>query len=188
MLRIKLPGGIIGEVSAGFFGMLCLFWEVSGTGEHGAAALLLAILLHEGGHLLGFYWTGIPVRRVTLDVGGICIRPEEGIFPFREQLLTLTGGSISSLLFAGLMLLCRLPPDYVRWQLYCGIFSLLPLPGLDGGEILTLLAGRWFPGSDRGLQRVFMGVKILLSMVLAVGCAVSRSFLPLAWDICLWMN
>lgn len=188
MLRIKLPGGIIGEVSAGFFGMLCLFWEASGTGEHGAAALLLAILLHESGHLLCFYGTGIPIERMTLDVGGVCIRPKEGFFPFGSQLLTLIGGSAASFLFAGLMALCGLPSDYARWQLYCGLFSLLPLPGLDGGEILTLLVCRWFPGSDRGLKWLFIGVKILLSILLVMGCRVTGRFFLLVWGICLWMN
>lgn len=188
MLQINLPGGITGEISAGFFGMLCLFWEVNGTGEHGAAALLLAILLHEGGHLFCFYRTGIPVRRITLDAGGICIHPDEGLFPFWEQILTLIGGSGASFIFAGLMLFGGLPLEYARWQLYCGIFSLLPLPGLDGGEIIALLAGRWFPGSGLGLQRIFICIKVLLSVILAVGCMMAGNFLPLIWGICLWMN
>ncbi len=188
MFQIQLPGGITGEVSAGFFGMLCLFWEISGTGGAGASALLLAMLLHETGHLLCFWGTGIPPRRITLDWNGICIRPDEGIFPFGAQLLTLVGGSGASLLFAGLMALFPLPPDYARWQLYCGLMSLVPLPGLDGGEIAALLAGRLFPGKEGGLRAVFAGTKIVLSILLLLVSRKARNFLPLVWGICLWIR
>ena len=188
MLRFKMPGGRLLEISPAFFGMLCLFWEVSGTGEHGALALLLAIFLHEGGHLLGFFRTGIPVQRVTLDWSGITIRPAAGIYPFRSQLLTLLGGSAASFLWAGMTMLLPLPPEYGWMQLVCGGFSLLPLPGLDGGEIATLLAGRWFPGKERGLQCFFQAVKLLFSILLAVICFRTGSLLPLIWCVCLLLT
>lgn len=185
MLRLRFPGGRQLEISPGFFGMLCLFWELSGTGEHGAMALLLAIFLHESGHLLAFLAAGIPVQRLTLSWSGAAIRPRPGIYPFSAQLLTLLAGSAASFLWAGVTALLPLPDEYMWMQLFCGGFSLLPLPGLDGGEIAALLAGRWFPGNERGLTYFFRAVKLLLAALLMVACVQGGSFLPMVWCVCL---
>jgi hypothetical protein len=171
--------------SAGFFGVLCLFWELSGADGGETAAILLAILLHEGGHLAAFRRTGIPVQRITFDWNGVCIRPGAGFYPFFSTLCTLLGGSAASFLAAGLSALLCLPSVCAKWQLICGIFSLLPLPGLDGGEVVTLLFARFFP--DRTPDRLFLAARLTVSLLLLVLCRRIGSVLPLVWGLFLWI-
>ena len=49
MIRFRLKNGTEWQFGADFFGVLCLSWELGGAGERAALALLMAVLLHEGG-------------------------------------------------------------------------------------------------------------------------------------------
>ena len=100
MIRFRLKNGTEWQLGADFFGVLCLSWELGGAGERAALALLTAVLLHEGGHLLAYLLSGIPLRRVIFDFRGVLIRPEPGFYPFASELSALLAGSGTSFLWA----------------------------------------------------------------------------------------
>ena len=87
MIQIRFRAGSRVEIWPGFFGMLALWWELSGAGEMAAVAMLGAVALHEGGHLLCFWRAGIPVREVVLDFRGVTIRPGVGLYGWKKTLL-----------------------------------------------------------------------------------------------------
>lgn len=138
--------GIWWEFWPGFFGMLALWWELSGAGEIAALAMLAAVLLHESGHLFFFWRTGIPVERVVFDFRGVTIRPAQGIYPHRKLLLTSAGGCIFSIIgvIAGWLLSVSCGVSDIWWQASAAaaIYSLLPLPGTDGAELAQVACRR----------------------------------------------
>ena len=127
MIRLHFRKDLLLDVWPGFFGVLALWWELSGAGEVAALAMLGAVLLHECGHLFCYWRTGIPVNRITFDFRGITIRPAQGIYPHKKQLATISGGCLfsiagalagwaasvwsASLIFGGRL---PLPPLFIR--------------------------------------------------------------------------
>ena len=139
MIQIRFRAGSRVEIWPGFFGMLALWWELSGAGEMAAVAMLGAVALHEGGHLLCFWRAGIPVREVVLDFRGVTIRPGVGLYGWKKTLLAVSGGCICSIAGAAAGWLLGLPD--IWWQVLAAVavYSLLPLPGTDGWEMVRML-------------------------------------------------
>lgn len=187
MIRLRLWGGVELRLGADFFGVLCLSWELGGAGEGAAWAILWAVLIHEGGHLLAYRLGGIPVRLCTFDYRGICIRPRQGFYPFWAELGAVCAGSGFSFLWAALAYLTPLPPVFWQSSLVMGVWSLLPLKGMDGGEIAALIAGRLWPGCEGGLRVFFLVTRAAVTILIVAGCIALQSVLPLFWAVCLWM-
>ena len=186
MIRFRLKNGTEWQLGADFFGVLCLSWELGGAGERAALALLTAVLLHEGGHLLAYLLSGIPLRRVIFDFRGVLIRPEPGFYPFSSELSALLAGSSTSFLWAAAAFIL-FPPAFWQASFAMGLWSILPLPGMDGGEVVSLIAGRIWPGCDHGLRLFFICTRALVTLFIAFGCLALQSPLPLFWAACLWM-
>ena len=127
MIRLHFRKDLLLDVWPGFFGVLALWWELSGAGEVAALAMLGAVLLHECGHLFCYWRTGIPVNRITFDFRGITIRPAQGIYPIKNSSLQSAAAVFSaspvrlpvgqrrsgsaSLIFGGRL---PLPPLFIR--------------------------------------------------------------------------
>lgn len=127
------------QVSPGFLVLtaLLLFLDREGT----APAVLAAWLVHEGGHLLLLYGVGGRVRKVELTLNGVKIEAEQGrgLSYTGELLSVLAGPGINLALALGC---ARLGEGWYLFSganLALGIFNLLPIPGLDGGRVFTLL-------------------------------------------------
>ena len=186
MIRFRLKNGTEWQLGADFFGVLCLSWELGGAGGERGPGLLMAVLLHEGGHLLAYLLSGIPLRRVIFDFRGVLIRPEPGFYPFSSELSALLAGSGTSFLWAAAAFIL-FPPAFWQASFAMGLWSLLPLPGMDGGEVVSLIAGRIWPGCDHGLRLFFIFTRALVTLFIALGCLALQSPLPLFWAACLWM-
>ena len=96
---------------------------------------LTAILVHELGHCLGAWLTGIPLRRSAVGAGGFSLDFAMENVTYRQELTVLVSGSglgLLSLLFFN-------APVYRAGALCLNLANLLPLPGLDGGRILYCL-------------------------------------------------
>ena len=151
-----------------FFAMLCVFFQL---GEEPWGTLcLLASLIHEAGHLFAFAVQKTPPRELHFQLGGIRLVPPDDPLPFWGELGTLAGGGAVSLLCGGILWRLGMSEAALP-HLFTGFFSLLPVPGLDGGEILSLVWSRIFPGYDRVL--LFIGR----------GCAVLFAALAVCWSI-----
>jgi len=114
---------------------------------------LLAILLHEAGHCLAMLCYGERLDAVEFGFYGIhmrCSRKNTGS-PGREALVTLAGplmNLLAAFLFWGTFLCFSWDPLFYAagTQLSIGIFNMLPVRGLDGGQLLfSFLERRLLP-------------------------------------------
>lgn len=99
------------------------------------AAFLMAVGIHEGGHLLAAWLAGVPLRYCMGRKNGLQLRFATEGLSYGRELWVLLGGSVWGLL----SLLLIQDRCYVRYALVLNLVNLLPLQTLDGGGILTCL-------------------------------------------------
>ena len=110
-------------------------------------ALLSAVLLHEGGHLLAFYLLAEPAPRPSAVLAGLTLSPTRPL-AYRHELPIAAAGPFSNLLFALPLLLFGTGTGVLLlgWvHLLTALVNLLPLPGCDGGRILFSLLALLLP-------------------------------------------
>lgn len=104
------------------------------------AALALAALFHELGHILALGILRIPIFRISLSLGGAKIYTE----PLRgkKALISAAAGPVFSFL---LMLFAEVFPELAICGLAQGCFNLLPFASSDGERILRSCCQWLFP-------------------------------------------
>lgn len=158
------------------------FAYVAGGGTAGGAvsvalALFLLILVHEGGHAVCARLQkreGIFI--VIQAFGGYC-GSAPGRFSNRQQVLLFLAGPAASLLFGGVALALfaadvPMPgsvPVLMNWllvlNLFWGIFNLLPVYPMDGGQALGyLLSMRWPRQAWTWTHRLGLGGSALIAL------------------------
>ena len=111
-----------------------------------ATVLLLAVLLHEGGHLLAAKWLRIRVSEIRLGLLGARMEVRQ-ILSYRQEWLLAAAGPAAGFLGA----LFALPFwRFGFWQTFCvvsfglSLLNLLPVQTFDGGRMLAChLAQTW---------------------------------------------
>ena len=142
-----------------------------GAGEMLPAALLAA-LLHELGHIAAVYLAGGRVTALRLEPFGGEIATGGSIPSYRGELATSLAGPAVSL-FCACPLFLETSPGFLSAIALCslglGIFNLLPIKALDGGEILrTLLLLYLSPELSERICRVVSAVFVCLFFCLAL--------------------
>ena len=94
-------------------------------------------ILHELGHLAAYALAGSPPRELWLEAGGMRIVPREGFLPPAREALVLLGGCFANFVSAAALFFLRCPRA-AGFHLLLGIWNLLPLAPLDGGQLLRL--------------------------------------------------
>jgi Zn-dependent protease len=134
-------------------------------------ALVLVIILHELGHALVALWRGMTGVSITLSAfGGFCSYNGYRESPGNQFLISFAG-PLMNLVLAGLtyVALISVPiPDetiaflvvqFFQWNLVLGIFNLLPIYPLDGGQ-MTLSAGAMIT-SETKAKRFTLGLSFI---------------------------
>lgn len=198
LFRIR---GIQLAVHGSFF-LLLAFAAQEGWQEDHWPGLLLAtgllvafftcVVLHELGHSFTAMHFGIGVRRILLmPIGGMAEMDSIPRQPSREFLITLAGPAVNFLIAGVLWVVLRtvpyaadVDPDYswpaftselLVWNIWMGVFNLLPAFPMDGGRILrALLATRM-----RYVQATQWAATI--GKVVAVICALVAVFVFHRW-------
>lgn len=134
------------------------------------AALLLAVAIHEGGHIGAIWLCGGQVERLVLGLGGMDIRYRCSRDTYGKDAFIALMGPGMNLLSCGVgaFLANRLPWEGI--YLFCGCsallgcFNLLPALPLDGGVFLRamLLRRGELEWSDRVLMASSLAVGVLL--------------------------
>ena len=156
-------GGTLWRVGVPFFCLLALLLTVDKSGT--AALCLLASFMHEFGHIAVLWLGGRPPCEVTVGVCGIRLVPHERPLPPTAQVAMLCAGSAVNLVFAGVLYGLRVSPLAVASHAVLGVFNLLPVEALDGGQLLRcLLMRRW---EDAVVHRVVRVVSVLVLLPLA---------------------
>jgi Zn-dependent protease len=95
---------------------------------------LLAVGIHELGHYVLLCLLHRPPTSLTLSFSGI--RMQTPPLGYQEELAAAAAGPLSSFLLA---LILPVAPWTAMYSVCLGLFNLLPIPGLDGGRMLSAL-------------------------------------------------
>ena len=105
----------------------------------------LAVLIHEGGHLIAIVSFGVPIERFSLTPLGAEIISADPYLPYRKEIVISLAGPMAGLLFCGglVFLLRQVFSALILYFFFCNLFlslfNLLPAKGLDGGRALFSL-------------------------------------------------
>lgn len=100
--------------------------------------LLLSVLLHELGHITAMRIFGVPLEEIGLYPFGVQIRQGGSQGGYGQDVIIYLSGCGVSLLLAGLFYLTN-HPLWSAVNLALGLFNLLPILPLDGGQALKSL-------------------------------------------------
>ncbi len=138
-------------------GMTGLWWS-AGT----FLAFFTCVVLHELGHSLTAMRFGVHVRRILLmPIGGMAEFDQIPRRPSQEFLITIAGPAVNFVIAALLWLAIDVPVGWTAdaasnslldlartllvWNLWMGLFNLLPAFPMDGGRILRALLAMRLP-------------------------------------------
>ena len=103
---------------------------------------LLAVLIHESGHLIAITLFRIPIEHFSLTPLGAEIVAADPYLPYRKEIIVSLAGPMAGLLSCGgLVFLLRqnfspLILYFFFCNLFLSLFNLFPAKGLDGGRAL----------------------------------------------------
>lgn len=129
-MRFNLFGTKI-EVSFLFTALVAfiIFTDKSGM----IVPMLVAVVLHEAAHLLCMRVLGCNPREIRLIPTSVAVIRDFCTIPAKEVLISAAGPFINIFLFA---VFYRVNLEFAVINLVIGCFNLLPIRGLDGGEII----------------------------------------------------
>ena len=107
-----------------------------------------AAIIHELGHLTAFLIKGYPPKEIHLEYSGIRLIPQRNLFSFKDESIILLSGSIVNIIF--FFLFYKLIKIWAFMHLILGIFNLLPMKSLDGGQFVLMVMQNLF-GVKKGI-------------------------------------
>ncbi|MGB9203479.1 MAG: site-2 protease family protein [Terriglobales bacterium] len=158
-----------------------------------------SVVLHELGHALVARGSGIPAKGIILlPIGGVTILDEAHAIPdpinaWKRDIRIAVAGPVVNLCIAGLsaLILLAAVPNFsltarpllhssallrsiVWWNLYLGLFNLLPAYPMDGGRALRAVFSRrvdMVQATQRAVRigHVFSILMIMVGMILSSG-------------------
>lgn len=153
-IRISLPAALM-------IGAFILLYPTVET-----LAVILAVALHEIGHLILLLALGEQVDGMRVTPFGLTIHRRVRICPPTTDLwVHLAGPAANLILF---LLLYPIPnpffSHFAETNLFFGLLNLLPISSLDGGQALAVLLSLFLSeqAADRVAKRMSFGVLILL--------------------------
>jgi stage IV sporulation protein FB len=135
--------------------------DQSGT----AAMCILASFLHESGHIAALLLWGRFPREVTVGLCGIRLVPDGRPLGYRREALMLLAGPAVNLLLVAFLIAVNGRIEAIAAHLVLGVFNLLPVEALDGGQALRCLL--LLRMSDQKASRVVRVVSIICLLPLA---------------------
>lgn len=177
MIEFRLRGTCV-RLYFSFFAVICLFLQLS-QGPSGPLCLLAAGI-HELGHLMAFTALGLQPRSLSFHLGGIRLSPPDSPVAAWKELATLAGGAAMSFAWAAGSLAAG-AKEPAAFHLLTGLFSLLPVRGLDGGEILSAVLERLWPaGGVRAAEKISLAFTLIgAAAALAIGLQTQKGGLLL---------
>ena len=135
---------------------------------------IIAVLIHEGGHIVASRIAGVPLISLTLKPVGVSMKFDFSRVEYLREAAVHLGGPIAGALTAVLALLLFQEKSIT----FCGIsavlsvVNLLPISGFDGGGVLScVLSAIFLPDTAEKISRT-----------------VSYIFLLLLWAAVLWIE
>ena len=165
-MTVKAFGGEF-NVSFPFALMVAILLCCDSTGMMSVS--LLSIFLHEMGHIIALYLLKLPPRRVNFRLCGIEIVESRLYCGYSAQLAVAASGPMVNILL-GLILLPFSHMSFVAimsaTNIVIGVFNLLPLSQLDGGEILYCLMSAVLP--ENKCKKISCTIDIVFILMLLI--------------------
>lgn len=133
--------GINSSVSIGFLCIITLLMYCDKTGYMPTA--LFAAMIHEAGHIASLKMLKSPPQRVVFKIGTISLEGRYNLTQKGRLFMIFSGplaNLFTALVYLGLFYVFgsnRLLELFVIMLIFC-VFNLLPVTGLDGGEITAI--------------------------------------------------
>lgn len=129
------------DISGGF--LLLLAWFVLENGWQPLLVIVIASFCHEAGHLFALRLFQAPVTALRIQSFGAVLEVDHSRLSYCQELLAVLAGPVTNLMLGGLLSLLANGREF--WyqmagaQLILGLYNLLPIRALDGGQALNLL-------------------------------------------------
>jgi len=137
------------------FMTLLLFTDTTGLMIYG----YIFSMVHEAGHLLMMAYFRNPPEEIIFEIYGIRIVKQDRLIWYQEAAVLLAGPITNLAIGMLIWWLSGRPNILTAYNLVLGILNLLPIAGLDGGQLASLLLGRWLGPAG---EKVAAAVSILL--------------------------
>lgn len=166
-LRFRLLGYPV-QIGVGFCAALCLVCWIDRSGT--MRACVLAAAVHELAHLTAMRalcWSACEIRLTALGIR--LIRREQTPYPYRAECIVLLAGPAANLLMAavlaGIGRQWSAVHPFMMAQLTLGLFNLLPVEPLDGGQTVNAMLRQMLPlkRADRVADLLTMAVLLPLA-------------------------
>ncbi|MBQ3089901.1 MAG: site-2 protease family protein [Oscillospiraceae bacterium] len=169
------------------FFVLTTFLLYSSEDSTSLFALIFACLIHESGHLMAARSLGLKIDSLHLGLAGLELKIRRNCNYLGDLLLALSGPAASLLLTA---LLCAVPVPAAALlsgiSLILGLFNLLPIRPLDGGEALNALLMQLCSEEQAWRYSRMIGV-ILVALCLQAGAVLAAAGNPALLILGLWL-
>ncbi len=120
--------------------IICVEFLTADSGQN-IAALVMAVLVHELGHLFAIILMGMKVTDIHVEPCGLCL-DYAGVNSNTREIIAALAGPFMGMLFFRLSLYSKSALLMLsgRLSLLYSVFNLLPAKPLDGGRIFAHLA------------------------------------------------
>jgi len=140
---------VIAIVSLVLFSV-AIAWE---TSFEIGLALVVALIVHEGGHLLAMRWFGHRDTQLVFIpfFGGAAVTNDDLVLKPWQQIVVLLMGPLPGLIGGLLLFIYTMTGSAGQWMvpaivvMCLNLFNLLPILPLDGGQIFDVAVGSRFP-------------------------------------------
>ena len=107
-----------------------------------ATSLLVAVAVHEAGHLVAFCLVGAPLPRLRVALQGLRLDPRAPL-SYRAEAICAVSGPMSNLLAALALSSLSGGAELATVHLLTAAVNLLPITSLDGGRTLKATLARF---------------------------------------------
>ncbi len=132
---------------------------------------IIATILHETAHLAAMAALKCKPRSIKLIPAGVIITKRLAI-SHKTDAIILVGGPLANLVISALFV--KISPEFSAINFVVGIFNLLPVRGLDGGELLFKLLCCLFGENASTIilkfLNIILGIVLTLLGVLLIFC------------------
>lgn len=132
---------------------------------------LAACCMHEGGHAVAMMLLGVPLRTIRLCPWGIRMERGGGEIERNQSVRIALSGPLVNWIAA--VMLWPVSLRFAAVQAVCGLFNLLPLEGMDGGDLLDLILLQRLP------ERKAAVIRTAITATLGTVCGAAGVYLLL---------
>lgn len=151
-----------------FFAVITIFLIVDKQGF--TVLTLLASLTHELGHLFALIALGNKPKELVFEIVGIRLVKQNKFISYNKEILILFAGPLTNIIIFFVLYFFFKDNYYCNifslTNLFIGIFNLLPVGNLDGGQILNLALKKSCELYTSNLLVIVISIIVIIPVIL----------------------